>query len=633
MRLKAFVQYKVPLAFALCASVAVFDTHPAAAQDAVPTTSPIKHVIYILGENRSFDNIYGTYVPKQGETISNLLSKGIVTATGAPGRNFAEAMQYRVTATNGTYSIAPTAKTPFSVLPVPTIMSAPAVPDAVAFGVISASGVISPTFPGGDTELPLDEQDLLITGGTGSIPANGADTRIPNFSALRSGPFAQTSAPLPYDSYEGDTIHQLSQMWQQSDCSMSHATSANPTGCLHDLYPFVSTTYDTAPGSVATDGSQDMAFYNVGTGDAPIFKSLADNYTIGDNFHQSIMGGSVTGVFGIAFADNPFFSDGNGNLAVPTGSLHDPDPQPGSINTYQSVGTWTKCSDTTEPGVASITSYLAALPYKVSANCAPNAYYPVRDADLPYQANGALETVDPTTMPPVSQPHIGDALDAKGVTWKWYGGQYDAALAVANGSKTLHDQLLAAAYCDECNPFQYAKDVMTTPTGLAHLKDVTDLFTDIQNNTLPSVAFVKPDGSLEGHPGSGKVDQLEAFIQNIVNMTQANPAVFADTAIIVGFDESGGLYDSGFIQPLDFFGDGPRIPLVVISPFSTGGHVVHTYYDQASVLKFIERNWGIGPISNRSRDNLPNPTPTAGNPYVPTNMPAIGDLFDLFHFD
>jgi phospholipase C len=68
-----------------------------------------------------------------------------------------------------------------------------------------------------------------------------------------------------------------------------------------------------------------------------------------------------------------------------------------------------------------------------------------------------------------------------------------------------------------------------------------------------------PDGALQGHPGSGKVSLLEDFIQNIVDRTKANPKLFAETAIIVAFDESGGLYDSGFIQPLDFFGDGPRM--------------------------------------------------------------------------
>src|SRR5262249_40875698 len=151
------------------------------------------------------------------------------------------------------------------------------------------------------------------------------------------------------------------QMWQQNDCSMTHATPQNPTGCLHDLYPFVATTFNTLPGKAPTDGGQDMAFFNMLTGDAPIFKALADEYTISDNFHQSIMGGSVTGALGIAFGDNAFQTDGNGNPMVPTGSIMNPDPIVNTINTYQSTGTWVNCSDPNQPGVGELHSYLASL--------------------------------------------------------------------------------------------------------------------------------------------------------------------------------------------------------------------------------------------------------------------------------
>ena len=73
--------------------------------------------------------------------------------------------------------------------------------------------------------------------------------------------------------------------------------------------------------------------------------------------------------------------------------------------------------------------------------------------------------------------------------------------------------------------------------------------------------------------------------------------------------------------------------MIVVSPFSHGGKVVHSYTDHVSILKFIERNWGLAPLTARSRDNLPNPATGRDNPYVPVNSPAIGDLFDMFHFD
>jgi phospholipase C len=66
--------------------------------------------------------------------------------------------------------------------------------------------------------------------------------------------------------------------------------------------------------------------------------------------------------------------------------------------------------------------------------------------------------------------------------------------------------------------------------------------------------------------------------------------------------------------------------------YANRGEVVHTYYDHVSILKFIERNWSLTPLTGRSRDNLPNPVAAPGNPYVPTNSPAIGDLMDMFDF-
>ena len=166
-----------------------------------------------------------------------------------------------------------------------------------------------------------------------------------------------------------------------------------------------------------------------------------------------------------------------------------------------------------------------------------------------------------------------------------------------------------------------------------HIKDLTDFFDGLDRGQLPSVAYVKPDSFLDGHPETSKLNLLEGLTEKILVKLFAHPELFAETAFIVTFDEGGGYWDSGFFQPVDFFGDGPRIPFIVVSPFSRGGEVVHTYSNHASVLKFIERNWGLGPLTHRSRDNLPNPKMNADNPYVPANMPAVGDLFDMFHFD
>jgi phospholipase C len=127
---------------------------------------------------------------------------------------------------------------------------------------------------------------------------------------------------------------------------------------------------------------------------------------------------------------------------------------------------------------------------------------------------------------------------------------------------------LGVAYCQICNPFQYAASIMgDTEQRSAHIKDTADLITDIEQNKLPAVSVGKPDGLLDGHPQSSKVDLFEAYVQNILDALEAKPHLKAQTAVFITWDEAGGYWDSGFIQPIDLFGDGPRIPLLVLSPY------------------------------------------------------------------
>jgi phospholipase C len=174
---------------------------------------------------------------------------------------------------------------------------------------------------------------------------------------------------------------------------------------------------------------------------------------------------------------------------------------------------------------------------------------------------------------------------------------------------------------------------MTSPTLRPQVnKDLTDFEADVESGNLPAVSFVKPSGLNDGHPASSKWTIYEAFVRKIITELKRNPDLWASTAVFITVDEGGGYYDSGYTQNLDFFGDGVRIPLIAVSPFARGGHVSHNYADHVSILKFIEKNWGLPPISPRSRDNLPNPMAEATNPYVPTNGPAISDLMDMFNF-
>ncbi len=595
---------------------------PDTAVDQIRTATPIKHVIIIVGENRSFDHIFATYVPKRrDERVLNLLSERIINADGTPGVNFAKAHQFQITSApnDGKFFISAdmSSKTLYPTLPPPDVGGVgPVSPYAAILGI-----------PGGDPGLPQQSQLLFATGGTGLSFTLGPDTRITNVDNLPPGPFQLTGPTMPFDAFTADTIHQYFQMYQQMDCAIDkeHVSRGNPTGCLHDLQSAITTTYSTPATGTAHDTGQTMAFFNMQQGDAPLFKSLADRYTMSDNYHQPVMGGTGPDSEPLGFADQVFFSDGKGNpVTPPAANIYNPDPQPGTLNFYTQRAQWFNCSDPAQPGIAAITDYLHALPYKVDTKCGPGQYWQAVNVNPAFTPKGAVQTG--RVVPPTTQQSIGDVLSANHIPWKYYGGGFnaDATSSPFNGS-----------YCNICNPFEYEA---TYPSMVAdHMRDVTDLFTDLQNGTLPAVSYVKPDGTMDGHPASSKWSLFEAFVDNIVKLAQSNPEQWAETAIFVTVDEGGGYYDSGFIQPVDFFGTGPRIPMIAVSPYSTGGHVSHVYNEHSSFVKFIERNWKLrGTLSDRSRDNLPNPRQDddgdAGG-YVPRNMPAIGDLFDLFNFD
>ena len=166
-----------------------------------------------------------------------------------------------------------------------------------------------------------------------------------------------------------------------------------------------------------------------------------------------------------------------------------------------------------------------------------------------------------------------------------------------------------------------------------NLVDLEQFYSDVAANQLPAVSFVKPDVLLRRASRQLNARVVRGFRpQDSKQCKGRTISCGSDTAILITFDESGGLYDSGYIQPIDFFGDGPRTVLIAVSPFAKRGHVDHTYADHASILKFIEWNWTLPSLSSRSRDNLPNPIAAPNAPYFPLNSPAIGDLRTLFNY-
>jgi phospholipase C len=628
------------------------------------TATPIKHVIVLIGENRTFDNIYGTYMPRHGQSVWNLLSRGIVKPDGSPGPKADLAAQSFLKSIPGAFFVhQPSSnKAPYTTLPAPNTSYVPAVGvtfDQIAKDPGASEGPFDITLTLAQLHqvspvLRTEDLPLLTTGGTKlkicdvsptqtypTYPPQGCfetDTRVANFATLPNGVFPIAGMNLPFDSYTGDMVHRFYHMWEQSDCSVSTATPANPSGCLNDLYPYV--------GLARNDGSggNSMGFYNVQKGDAPVFKRLADEYTMSDNYHQPVMGGTFVQHMMLGTGDQmwwqPYLNKAGVTLIQPPASkIANPTPNSPTSIAFTADQGWTSCD---APWAATVNAYLASLPWhpdQTPSKCTTGRFYQINNIRPGFMANGQIDDAGVTSgalVPPSSIRTIGDALNEKQIHWAYYGGGYNAAVRMANGSTDPIDLLIGTGgdfYCDICNPFQYAKSIMGDPKQRkAHIKDATDFFEDLEHGHLPAVSYVKPDSFDDGHPASSKLTLLEALVDRIYDELRNHPYLFQETAFIITFDEGGGYWDSGPFQPIDFFGDGPRIPFLVVSPYTRGGRIVHTYSDHASILKFIERNWGLKPLTHRSRDNLPNPTASASNPYIPTNMPAVGDLFDIFDF-
>ncbi len=567
------------------------------------TVTPIKHVIVIIGENHSFDNVFATYRARDGQHVKNLLSEGIVTPSGAPGRNAHKARQEQARDT-GTYQLAPRPAGPYAHLPQPSTTYVASACDG------QSSDVPDARFPSA-----LSNASYPIT------------KYVPYFDSHSQ--YAKSGTCEFEGAFVGDPIHRFYQMYQQ--VSENH----------NDLWTWVHGTAGDAnggpPPSPFTDqsthqGAVDMGYYNMARGDAPVLDLLARHYSMSDNYHQPVMGGTGANHIALGTGDAAFYQDAGGRAtAPPAGEIENPNPQPQTNNFYTQDGygktgttdggSYSNCSDHAAPGVAGVFTYLDSLSYHTfrSGDCAAGHYYLLNNYNPGYNVDGTLNRTTFTVPPQHSLPTIGNKLSAHGISWGYFGEGYNHGHPGPN-------------YCGICDPMQYASSIMTNPTLRAKVQHGLDGF-DAQASVgrLPAVSFLKP-GDDDGHPGYSTLAAFESFVTHAVDEVQNNPRLWKSTAIFVTFDEGGGYYDSGYVQPISFFGDGPRVPMIVISPYAKPGYVSHTYTDHVSLLKFIERNWRLSPLSARSLDNLRNPRTKPGNPYVPVNRPAIGDLFDLFDF-
>ena len=209
--------------------------------------------------------------------------------------------------------------------------------------------------------------------------------------------------------------------------------------------------------------------------------------------------------------------------------------------------------------------------------------------------------------------NIGDRLDAASISWKWYSGGWSNALESsksnplhpggvgANSASTLfqwHHQPFA--YFAKTAPFADTNTYADgrNPYATAHLQDEVQLYADVASNTLPAVSFVKFLGPDNEHPGYASLLQGQLHVSNLVAQVQANPALWAHTAIIITYDEHGGRWDHVAPPVRDLWGPGVRVPTIIISPYAKTGNVDHTAYDTTAILTTIEKRFGVTPLNS-----------------------------------
>jgi phospholipase C len=299
---------------------------------------------------------------------------------------------------------------------------------------------------------------------------------------------------------------------------------------------------------------------------------LAQQYVMQDNLFHSAFGGSFLNHQFLISGQAPVFPNAPANLK----------PQLDSNGKLQldSSGKIVKDGSVTPDNFAVNTTF--------SKNLVPNFKKPTDTDLLP-----SLNDSDPTK--PNYIPTIGDQLNSQNLSWKWYSGGWNDALA-GNADPLFQWHHQPFAYFDNYGP--------NTPGRAAHLQDEKNFFTDVSGGTLPAVSFIKPLGPDNEHPGYASEQQGQQHVADLVAALQNSP-YWANTSVIVTYDENGGRWDHVAPPAGDRWGPGTRVPGIVISPFAKRGVVDHTGYETDSILRTIEQGYNVTSLGQRDTKSTP----------------------------
>jgi phospholipase C len=214
-----------------------------------------------------------------------------------------------------------------------------------------------------------------------------------------------------------------------------------------------------------------------------------------------------------------------------------------------------------------------------------------------------------------NMPTIFDSLQAAGVSWKFYVQNYNPTI-------TYRDQSSSGSKASQVVwvPLLNFDRFIDNPTLSSHIVDLKQYFIDLNNGALPAVSYIVPSGASE-HPPSNLMSG-QRFVKSILQELMRSTS-WDNSAFMLAYDDWGGWFDHVTPIQVDQFGYGPRVPVILVSPYAKSGYIDHTVLDFTSMLKFIEQNWNIAPLA--ARDTNANNFLTAFNfdqaPRLPNFLP------------
>ena len=339
--------------------------------------------------------------------------------------------------------------------------------------------------------------------------------------------------------------------------------------------------------------------------------ALARRYTLADNFFAGVFGGSFLNHQYLICACAPEYP----NADAPPSGAHP------SIAVLDTDATGAYLPHLARKPTSPASALDGPPAFVLSGNIAPfnyfgdGQYHAINTMQAPYQPSGnapvdATATnllyagpAAATTLPPQTQTTVGDLLSRKGVSWRWYAGSWNAALADGMQPSTVARAVIYTPSTPRGNPdfqphhapFNYyaAFDPVTHASERTqHLKDYDDLVADAAAGTLPAVAFYKPQGNFNQHEGYANLDDGDAHIAGLIEQLRKSRQ-WPHMLIVVTYDEFGGVWDHVSPPAGDRLGPGTRIPALLISRFAKRGFADHTQYDTASILRLIARRFDL----------------------------------------